>query len=540
MVLTLFVGMMMIIMRYMEREAALAAAGPWGADSKDRMAETNKAIFSFIAVWINMFTMGLPPLLLARNFKKMLPNPRDVPGILKGYLFVLFGLCGIKACQAAAEEEAPDDAPLALGLKWHRVQDAEHAEGRELKNPELAAALLTKTEFTSEEWLEFGIEDLRADDYIMAEDNAIFVPDAASAADANPVTKSAANSADANTTDAKSAVKSVARSAGPAAASVDATQGRIEERELQGDAWDAEERSSPSEWQTDAWNASGRSMRKDVMPPAPHLSQATLAPLPPRRMRVSNAKTDDAFRPAPHERAEADEASWDQSAAPTALEADSRPASSASGQAQHDTPAVRQVAPRLPMQLLMHQEAVPMRAGARVVRHPVKERGSDLEVGARVPRALAETSPRARASLVPPPRNTATASEDISIAAAVENARVNSLDCMECETECETPYKQLPEPAHYDPRRRPPVVASGTRHRTLPAMDMSRGTQRQAAGDDDVKEDGGWLSEHFREAMLRGTCVYARVHVRACTCFRCGALQRYFPLCLPAYVLCRQ
>ena len=48
-------------------------------------------------------------------------------------------------------------------------------EGRELKNPELANALQTKTEFTPDEWDDFEIGDVRENDFVNSR-NTYFTP----------------------------------------------------------------------------------------------------------------------------------------------------------------------------------------------------------------------------------------------------------------------------------------------------------------------------------------------------------------------------
>jgi hypothetical protein len=54
----------------------------------------------------------------------------------------------------------------ALGLKWQSCGTTKPTDGRLLVNPELAKALLTKTEFAKEEWAMFGVTDLSSTDYI--------------------------------------------------------------------------------------------------------------------------------------------------------------------------------------------------------------------------------------------------------------------------------------------------------------------------------------------------------------------------------------
>lgn len=65
--LTLFVGLMLVIERYIQRELDLLAAGPWGVvdSAQIHIRELNKLIFTYIGVGVNLFTMTAPPLLIA-------------------------------------------------------------------------------------------------------------------------------------------------------------------------------------------------------------------------------------------------------------------------------------------------------------------------------------------------------------------------------------------------------------------------------------------------------------------------------------------
>ena len=82
--MTLFVGLMMIIDGYIQKEADFAASGPWGADGVvDAMQEMNRLIFSLFAVVVNFTTLVLPPLLMAKNLIHSLPDPRDVPALIR-------------------------------------------------------------------------------------------------------------------------------------------------------------------------------------------------------------------------------------------------------------------------------------------------------------------------------------------------------------------------------------------------------------------------------------------------------------------------
>ena len=65
-------------------------------------------------------------------------------------------------------------ATAPSGLKWKKAvvfspaegEESKPTQGRELENANLAEALLSKREFTSQEWTAFGIGDLRFDDFI--------------------------------------------------------------------------------------------------------------------------------------------------------------------------------------------------------------------------------------------------------------------------------------------------------------------------------------------------------------------------------------
>ena len=58
----------------------------------------------------------------------------------------------------------------ASGLRWASVGLTKPAQGQELSNNVLSASLQSKTEFTQREWDNFGVKDLRSDDYIKAGD----------------------------------------------------------------------------------------------------------------------------------------------------------------------------------------------------------------------------------------------------------------------------------------------------------------------------------------------------------------------------------
>ena len=55
--------------------------------------------------------------------------------------------------------------PAPSGLVWKHA-GAKRPQGRELHNPELAAALASTTAFSQAEWDAFGIKQLRTDDFV--------------------------------------------------------------------------------------------------------------------------------------------------------------------------------------------------------------------------------------------------------------------------------------------------------------------------------------------------------------------------------------
>ena len=67
-------------------------------------------------------------------------------------------------------------AKPVLGLRWLEIGKDKPTDGRNLKNVELAEAMLHKTEFTQQEWDKFGINDLQAGDFVKSGDS-YFMPD---------------------------------------------------------------------------------------------------------------------------------------------------------------------------------------------------------------------------------------------------------------------------------------------------------------------------------------------------------------------------
>jgi len=61
-------------------------------------------------------------------------------------------------------------APMPSGLKWEGAGTEKPTDGKELTNEKLAEGLKSKTEFTKEEWKEFGIQELDAGHYIKSGD----------------------------------------------------------------------------------------------------------------------------------------------------------------------------------------------------------------------------------------------------------------------------------------------------------------------------------------------------------------------------------
>merc|ERR1712127_261039 len=55
---------------------------------------------------------------------------------------------------------------VALGLKWRNVGATKPSQGLELEHHELHMALYNKTEFTQQEWDDFGVTNLRMDHFV--------------------------------------------------------------------------------------------------------------------------------------------------------------------------------------------------------------------------------------------------------------------------------------------------------------------------------------------------------------------------------------
>ena len=68
--LTLFVGLMLVIDKYMQKELDLAASGAWGLVDLGQasLLQLNRLMFSLMGTGVNVFTMLAPPLLMIRKF----------------------------------------------------------------------------------------------------------------------------------------------------------------------------------------------------------------------------------------------------------------------------------------------------------------------------------------------------------------------------------------------------------------------------------------------------------------------------------------
>jgi hypothetical protein len=94
-------------------------------------------------------------------------------------------MCARESCDAIAENLASTakikNAQTVSGLNWKKMDPVNPRIGRELSNPGLATALESRTEFTQQEWDEFGITSLHTDDFIKV-GGSYFKPAAASGA----------------------------------------------------------------------------------------------------------------------------------------------------------------------------------------------------------------------------------------------------------------------------------------------------------------------------------------------------------------------
>ena len=78
------------------------------------------------------------------------------------------GMCEVYELCRELDESAGIKPFEVSGLEWEKTGTTKPTQGRELTNPALAKALASKPEpmFTHEEWIGFGIENLRENDYI--------------------------------------------------------------------------------------------------------------------------------------------------------------------------------------------------------------------------------------------------------------------------------------------------------------------------------------------------------------------------------------
>ena len=122
-------------------------------------------LFAFVVsndiLWI-FFCIGLPVLMFSFNF---LPSR-----ILRAHLAAVLCCCPRDSREYTFRWSLRDPPfrprpRLASGLTWQHVGGMPES-GIELTSTELAAALETKSEFTTEEWAAFGIADLQFDHFI--------------------------------------------------------------------------------------------------------------------------------------------------------------------------------------------------------------------------------------------------------------------------------------------------------------------------------------------------------------------------------------
>ena len=105
------------------------------------------------------------------------PEPRSAPrsASVQGGDATAGGAAQEEESPGGAAGGAPSSQAAASGLRWKNIGDSRPMEGRELKNPKLANALQTKTEFTPDEWDDFGIGDVRENDFVNSR-NTYFTP----------------------------------------------------------------------------------------------------------------------------------------------------------------------------------------------------------------------------------------------------------------------------------------------------------------------------------------------------------------------------
>jgi len=82
--MSLFVGMMSKVDKYIQQEAELAASGFWGADTEWGGGQNvNSVAFSYIASVINVTTLLMPGILVMKGTWSSLPSLSEIPGLLQ-------------------------------------------------------------------------------------------------------------------------------------------------------------------------------------------------------------------------------------------------------------------------------------------------------------------------------------------------------------------------------------------------------------------------------------------------------------------------
>ena len=78
--LTLLVGIMMVIEGYIARELEFISSGPWGIvdAGQTSLRELNRAIFSFVSVLVNIFTMCAPALVVGNRIYQGMGTREEV------------------------------------------------------------------------------------------------------------------------------------------------------------------------------------------------------------------------------------------------------------------------------------------------------------------------------------------------------------------------------------------------------------------------------------------------------------------------------
>lgn len=153
--LTLFVGLMLVVDKYMQKELDLAASGAWGLVDLGQasLLQLNRLMFSYMGTGVNIFTMMAPPLLMARKFylglgtrqqmiEKARNQLRELRESVQSIVDSVRGLMGLKkkeppvADTGKLEKTATTSGAIAAAVVTNKISKGGHETAKLKVMPE--------------------------------------------------------------------------------------------------------------------------------------------------------------------------------------------------------------------------------------------------------------------------------------------------------------------------------------------------------------------------------------------------------------------